>query len=77
MLERLSRYWQRSKISPTNGSPAAALSRDPTYHIWERDGVWVWEVSSVTGHNLGFGRAASSAKARAAALSFWLEHSQY
>jgi hypothetical protein len=102
MLERLSKYWRRTKISPVGGSRTDALSRSPTapiydphqedstlvpsakpatrdttYRVCEKDDVWFWEVHSVAGHKLGFGRAASSAKARAAAFQFWLEHSQY
>jgi hypothetical protein len=52
---------------------AKPAKRDATYRVWEMDGVWLWEVSSEAGHNLGFGRAASSAKARAAAFQFWLD----
>jgi hypothetical protein len=97
MLEKLTKYWRQTKISPTGGAPTETLSRFPitpthapqpestlvpaaepgtrgtTYRVWEKDGVWCWEVSSAAGHNLGFGRATSSAKARAAAFQFWLD----
>jgi hypothetical protein len=54
--------------------PAAAAASEVTYRIWQREGEWLWEVSSAIGHNLGFGRAASSVHARVAAFRFWLEH---
>jgi hypothetical protein len=53
--------------------PAADASASATYRIWQKDGVWFWEVRSASGEILGFGRAASSAQARAAAFKFWLD----
>jgi hypothetical protein len=96
MLEKMRKYWRRTKISPISAARTEVLSRSPvapkavpqaestpapgakpgtcdaTYRVWEKDGVWCWEVSSKAGHNLGFGRTASSVKARAAAFQIWL-----
>jgi len=52
--------------------PAEGGAFDATYRVWQHDGVWLWEVSSARGDNLGFGRAASSVQARVAALNFGL-----
>jgi hypothetical protein len=46
---------------------AARPRHDATCRVWESGEVWLWEVSSGAGDNLGFGRAPARAKARAAA----------
>jgi hypothetical protein len=47
--------------------------QETTYRIWRENGEWLWQVNSPAGDRLGFGRAASSVKARAAAFRFCLD----